>query len=60
MRLVLDIGNTLIKSYVFEQEKILEFTTDSKEKWKESLQAILNKFSTAEKGNRFRCEYIFF
>jgi len=50
MRLVLDIGNTLIKSYVFEQEKILEFTTDSKEKWKESLQTILNKFPQLKKA----------
>ena len=44
MHLVIDIGNTLIKSYVFEQDQIVSSVADSIDNWNHSLKQIIHSF----------------
>ncbi len=48
MILTIDVGNTRIKSAVFEQNTILETTVFLKETFKESIEKILKNFSNIE------------
>ena len=43
MQLVIDIGNTLIKSYVFDKDQILDSDAESTSYWNSSLKGIINR-----------------
>ena len=40
MQLVIDIGNTLIKSYVFEEDQQIDFAAEPITEWKSSLKDV--------------------
>ena len=50
MQLVLDIGNTLFKTYVFEQNKILSNTANPIANWKNSLLETLHNFPQIDRA----------
>jgi type III pantothenate kinase len=43
MQLVIDIGNTLIKSYVFEEDQQVDFAAEPITEWKSSLKEMLKR-----------------
>jgi type III pantothenate kinase len=50
MQLVIDIGNTLIKSYVFEKDNLLHSKVDSNQNWNTSLEQLLHSYSGIQKA----------
>ena len=50
MQLVIDIGNTLIKSYIFQNDQIVESGVDYINNWDEFLGKILRSYSQVEKA----------